>query len=806
MRDILAWIITVEIVGLAVLPLLRRFFGNRRDAALLSRTVGVAVVGYVGWLIAYGVGFFSVQTFFFSRPTLSLALLFVAIASFRAHRRQRAEEGPQPFWGPEETRAARYFWIPVAVFLLIRAAVPEVIGQEKFMDLAFLNSITRNAALPPLDPWMSGHSISYYYWGYLLVAGLTKGLGISTFYSYNLAIATFAGLAFAPAAALGFRLSDGRRAAAVGAGFGAVFAGNLAGALDAWRAPFSEGFNYFAASRVIGGDATINEFPFFTFFQADLHPHLLAFPFFIAAFTLAHRLIEMPDPPPGPWLWLRRFPPLLLVAVVAGTAIAANKWNAPAVAILLLACSAARLIPSATQRDLPALFKGSLGFLGLLVAIVIAYAILQVVASIVSPELKYGMIPALGVIGLLLWLWPHIASAPTMSPARTGTAVGALFALLLVTTFALFQPYELTYHLPFRGVERTTQTSGMMEFFGVWGLFFAVLIPALWPRSDRDESGRRRANLSLAVMAFVALVAAFSVHARPAGSTPPLPTPVLFPILFLCGLAAREIWLQIREEGATALRSARFFCFFLLLLGLAMITGCEFLYFRDAYGDRLQRMNTIFKFYHQAWPLLAIATAVLAERRWREARAAAGSRVFRFAVASAGALALFYPIQATVTRLRQHQGPWTLESHSALVRRNRGDAAAIDWLRRLPGSNLVLLEATGDPYTEFARISTHTGIPTVMGWVNHEELWRENDKEVAARANAVRTFYSSQDTATIYGIIRQYRVSHVVIGELESRTYPEAEGVTAFPFLKPAFPGATSIFQVVLPQSPGESP
>src|ERR1700694_993662 len=143
MRDILAWILTVEIVGLAVLPLLRRFFGKRRDAALLSRTVGVAVVGYVGWLIAYGVGLFSVQTFFFSRPTLLLALLFVAIASFRAHRRQRVEEGPQPFWGPEERRAARYFWIPVAVFLLIRAAVPEVIGQEKFMDLAFLNSITR---------------------------------------------------------------------------------------------------------------------------------------------------------------------------------------------------------------------------------------------------------------------------------------------------------------------------------------------------------------------------------------------------------------------------------------------------------------------------------------------------------------------------------------------------------------------------------------------------------------------------------------------------------------------------------------
>src|SRR6266567_3606839 len=115
MRDILAWILTVEIVGLAVLPLLRRFFGDRRDAALLSRTVGLAVVGYVGWFIAQGVGLFSGPTLFFHRPTLILALISVAIASYRSHRRQRAEEGPQPFWGPEETRAAFYFWIPVAI-------------------------------------------------------------------------------------------------------------------------------------------------------------------------------------------------------------------------------------------------------------------------------------------------------------------------------------------------------------------------------------------------------------------------------------------------------------------------------------------------------------------------------------------------------------------------------------------------------------------------------------------------------------------------------------------------------------------
>jgi uncharacterized membrane protein len=118
-----------------------------------------------------------------------------------------------------------------------------------------------------------------------------------------------------------------------------VFAGNLTGALDAWHTPFAREFDYWHASRVIAG-GTINEFPFFTFFHSDLHPHLLAFPFFIAAFAVAHRVMEIPPAPlPSPWKasdLLRKVWPLFLLALFAGTARAANNWNLPALAILLV--------------------------------------------------------------------------------------------------------------------------------------------------------------------------------------------------------------------------------------------------------------------------------------------------------------------------------------------------------------------------------------------------------------------------------------------------------------------------------------
>src|SRR5262245_30522756 len=292
MQAILAWGITTEVVGLVVLPILRAFFANRRDAAMLCRPLGMAFVAYLGWavsLVSPALGF--------RRFTLMLVTAAVGLVAWLLVHRRSDPSAKGSVYGDPEKLAAALFWGATAVFLLIRAAGPAILGAEKFMDLAFLNSLARYPAMPPADPWMAGKTINYYYWGYLLAAAQAKLSGVPPLTAYNLAIATFAGSAFAAAAALGLRLSRGRLGVGVAAGFGAVFAGNVAGAVDAWNAPFAADFDYWHASRVIGPEnfKTINEFPFFTFFHADLHPHLLAFPFFIAAFVVAHRWIQAGD-------------------------------------------------------------------------------------------------------------------------------------------------------------------------------------------------------------------------------------------------------------------------------------------------------------------------------------------------------------------------------------------------------------------------------------------------------------------------------------------------------------------------------
>ncbi len=711
------WILTVEALGLVCLPLLRVFFDNRRDAALLSRPVGLALVAYLGWALSLikGIGF--------GRGTLLAALALIGVASLLVWLSARRSGGSAgQLWGPEETRGALLFWAPTAVFLVIRAAVPEVIGAEKFMDLSFFNSLTRSRDMPPPDPWMSGHTINYYYWGYLLAAVLAKISAVPTFVSYNLAVATFAGYSFVAAACLALRLSGGRLAAGIWAGIGAVFAGNLTGAFDAWHAPFTRDFDYWHASRVIGSGKTINEFPFFTFFHADLHPHLLAFPFFIAAFAAAHRTIEIEAAPlPTPWKVadaLRRFWPPLLLALLAGTARSANNWNLPAMGLLLVFTGVFRLTQG---RWLPSL-------------------------------------------GNTLW----------------GAIVGAGILLL---SLVLWLPYSSSYALRTQGLGRTTMKSDLVQFLGVWGILLAAgyagLLTAAAGREE-DERSRSRADLLMAVLAAACLLAAFLTK-----------VPALVVILPLALLALRVAARALKSPEGNA---DDLFTVSLLLLGIGMVAGCEFIYFKDNYGQDLQRMNTIFKFYHQAWPLLAVAVAVLGERAWRE-RAGRGSAV-RATLAAAMALSLFYPVEAAVSRLRQHQGSISLDLRGALARRNPGDATAIDWFQSHAARGSVVLEATAEPYSEYARISSHTGIPTVLGWGNHEGLWRSNDPEVAQRSADVKTFYTTADSRTAEQMLRKYRVTHVVVGDLERRSYPAADNVGTLSFLKPMISGGTAIYQV----------
>ncbi|HKV83515.1 MAG TPA: DUF2298 domain-containing protein [Ktedonobacterales bacterium] len=113
---------------------------------------------------------------------------------------------------------------------------------------------------------------------------------------------------------------------------------------------------------------------------------------------------------------------------------------------------------------------------------------------------------------------------------------------------------------------------------------------------------------------------------------------------------------------------------------------------------------------------------------------------------------------------------------------NHDDNEAIAWLNKSVSGSPVILEAPGCEWSHYSRVSSFTGMPTLLGWPGgHEGEWRVNwvtktgqQAIFAERADAIQTIYTSQDQATVLNLLRQYHVRYVYVGAAERQVYPNA--------------------------------
>ena len=81
------------------------------------------------------------------------------------------------------------FLFVLAGWAAFRAYNPDIAGTEKPMEFAFINGILRSPLFPPQDPWLSGYGISYYYFGYVMLAALVNLTGVDPAVAFNLGVA-----------------------------------------------------------------------------------------------------------------------------------------------------------------------------------------------------------------------------------------------------------------------------------------------------------------------------------------------------------------------------------------------------------------------------------------------------------------------------------------------------------------------------------------------------------------------------------------------------------------------------------------
>ncbi|GAP10518.1 protein containing Chlor_Arch_YYY domain [Bellilinea caldifistulae] len=819
----LIWYLMVTAAGYLTLPLAFRFLKFLPDRGFtFSRSLGLLLWGYIFWLL----------TTFGLLQNNAGGVLFglILLAGVSAFFMRGGWFEFKDWFGTQRRlilTAESLFLIAYLSWTVVRAANPEIIYTEKPMELAFINAILRSPSFPPFDPWLAGYAISYYYFGYVIVAMLIHLSGVPSSIGFNLGIAMWFGLTALAAYGVLFNLLSGilstnkpaesnRKAVgwALLAPLFILIVSNLSGLLDILHArgifwqrnpqgvlessfwkwlgiqefdqpppeplswtPKRTYWLWWRGSRVLQDfnllnqrEEVIDEFPFFSYLLADMHPHVLGMPFVLLAAGLALNFYfsfkKQSPPEPSVLNWLKD-PHIWLSALIFGGLSFLNTWDFPI-------------------------------YLGLFAGVYVFYRYLhngwgwQRVGDFVFVAITVG------ILGILLYLPFYLG----FSSQAGGFLPSLIFHTRGVHFWVMFAPLLLPilFWLLLQG-------GGYLRPGLRWGVLLgSAIVAAGWIlmliaskvielAGLIGQTWMTAADTNLARMGqtLTSLSGLFFIKQGGSGTE-------LFQAALLRRISAPGTWLTLmiilifvfativtlRRLYGFSLASEndpvrslpeedqnRGFVLLLILLGAGLTLAPEFFYLQDDFGTR---MNTIFKFYFQTWILWGIAAAyssAILLQRFHDGRGGVVKIVWVILMACS----LIYPgvmLPAKTGLLRGQPVSLTLDGKAYLQRDEPDEWQAFQFLWEMPLGNVV--EAVGPQYNpQFARVATHAGQPGLLGWEGHEIQWRGTAREMGSRRVDIETLYQTSDWLRAREIIQQYGIRYIYIGPVERSAYRVSE-------------------------------
>lgn len=832
MTYFITWYILITILGWLTFPLTYFLFPKLSDRGYtLARTAGLLIWGYAFWLLAsFSIAQNDIGGILFALAILIALSVYALITNYQLLI-EFIKENKSLIIITEIL-----FLIAFAFLAFLRAANSELQSTEKPMELMFINSIMSSETFPPQDVWLSGYAISYYYFGYVMTAMLAQLSNVNGSTAHNLMTSLIFALgAIGSYGILYNLLSRDRRpktedhvenhrppstvnGLALLAPLFLLLMSNFETLLEVlhragifWTKDANGTFTssfwtwldmkelsqppieplgfipdrylwWWRASRVIqdydiagGFREVIDEFPFFSFLLGDLHPHVLAIPFGLLAISVALNIFL------GGWrgkleaygvqlhLNLTGF---LFSALVLGGLAFLNTWDILVGAALI--CSA--YVFSRVDEDgwswkrLEDLFTLALP-LGA-VSLILYFPFYLGFSSQAGGLLPNFMYPTRGmhlwvmwgtllipIFSYLIYLYgvQKLASVPDGKPSdsinpnwKLGIYLGIGFTLFL---------FLLTFLIGIIGYfsER--------EFVEYQLSIFNMTIPQFLSAT----SLKRLSHIG----SLITLLAVF------------IPTlSFLFP--------KSSISNSPKSQFPITNHSTHRFPLLLLTLGTILILAPEFVYLQDQFGYRI---NTVFKFYYQAWILWSIVAAFGVAVLLKNLEYLS-STIFRILIGIIIFCGLLYPTFGILTKTNNFNPPfgYTLNDFDRVKRENPEEAAAVEFLLTVPHG--VIAEAIGDGYSGYGRISMLTGLQTVLGWPGHEAQWRGSFEPQGSRREDILKLYTTSRWEEAQAIIAKYNIRYIYIGVLERASMPLNEE-KFYVYLTPIFQqGNTVIFEV----------
>ena len=805
---VVVWWLTVVLLGWLVFPITFVAFGGLSDRGYaFTRNVSLLLISWASWLLA------SLRLLPFTQLTLWLVTAaLIPISAFIVWRRG----GEIKAWLMEsrryvltvETISLAFF----VFFLLIRLGNPDLwhpsFGGEKPMDFSYFNAVLKSTSFPPYDPWFAGGYLNYYYYGFVIVAAITKMLGIVPSFAYNLILPLLFSLVGMGAFGVAFNLVAGGRKpeaeqlpittrsdqlpitksanpylAGLAAALLFVVLGNLGqkdvimgafeeagadvqtaspfladlqrAAVGAWRVyvekaqvPVGTGEWYWNATRVTP-EVAIAEFPFFTFLYADLHAHM----------------------------------------IVLSMAVVALGW-------------CVSLVNNARSRN-------RAGW----VETVALWAIGGLAFGVIQPSnlSDYQTYWALGCVAIF---YAQFLKHGKFS-IRFLIDVGLQSVLLIGLASLLFRPYTAWRGEGYGSIElwkgERTPFDSYLIIHGLFlfiGFGFLLVETRRWMQKTTLEEVRGLLNPVLFALA------AFGVLVLGLWLTGYKVALIALPLIAWTGL------LMIRRDAEPERRVT------LALIGLGLLLTMV-VEVAVAKGD-IGRMNTQFKFYLQVWTFLSIASGAALAWIWQQMSEwqTLNRNIWRVVLGALVVVAASYTVTATSAKIRDRFYPreavinpdnpaldckaipgmplpyevslavkdqphslngldymqWSAYCDQGYYIPLKYDYEAIRWMQDNIQGSPVIVETNTVEYRLGSRYTINTGLPGVVGWNNHQRQQRGvvvSDTLVTKRVEDIGLFYSTLDETEAQAFLKKYEVSYIVVGLYEMAYYPP-EGLAKF--------------------------
>ncbi|MEI7772422.1 MAG: DUF2298 domain-containing protein, partial [Chloroflexales bacterium] len=751
------WWLLAQLSGLIAWPLAARMLPGLPMAGYpMAKLLGLLLVAWLAWVLAI-CGIMP-----FGLPLVLIAALLVAAAAWLPPRARPRKMGVSP--GILAYELLFLGGLFVGAWIRWHGAVgPAITGTEKPMEIAIINAMLRYDRFPPLDPWLAGFSLNYYYMGYVIVAGLALLSGAPSAVAFNLGFAlvialTIVGVAYAAHALVALSTDPaGRRPGrsakvgvallslltclVLGSQFSALqlivgsplvraldagqlveaIAQRLSGAdvirlsrpvLPSWDGPsfttitpeIGHSFDWFMSSRTIYDDVALPDGGLERRYAINEFP---AFTFYLGdlhthVLALPVDLLALAAALAFVASPRQGFAQLTLAGIVIGCLYCVNTWHAPTYSLLAAAALAlaARRLPPARR-------------------------------------------------------WPGYL-----------TALATLAAATLLTAL----PFLLTFRPPAGRTGGGTlglapSHTQLHSFLIIYGLSLTLALTLLRTGQPGRIAGRS-VNMLL-VLLFCAI---------------PLGALIGFPLLFLLPLAillATRAWDQSASLGESLVAVVASVGYLILLVP-------ELVYARDYMEGTMSRLNTIYKFYYQAWLLLGVVAAYAAWAGLR--RSSRGWRTWLWAPPAALLLAgaLVYPVSLLIWATPWRSAERSLDGLAFLARERPTELAAARWMAEhvAPADVVLTGFCYGCDNEQASRAAAISGVQTLLGWMeDHELSWRSGSPaqlaEIAARERDIPAIYAARDMAAARALLDRYRVRYVYLGPVERRLYGESAAAFA---------------------------